>query len=580
MPIASNNMQDNSRRGLERQKNTCYLWFFNDYGLSNKVRDTYCSFGSSFKDRALIVQIWARSGFEGIEEFLRRLLGCQVSDNMCQHNGNTMMSEAPGVSLRITSGVRGVGLRVADSHTGNHPEDNFTPLETIRRSYSVIRERIPFELERETFEPERGYVIKPPLECLKPSWEHVQQRPAIMAGENEMGFRNFIYTEDDEDLTFLPKEPSSSFGTGSPFVSVNTEPLKANEEPDILPVEVTTDSGGSPKPELFVVYLRSVAARIKDRKCKTRGSSRPPVKRKFDYGSSTFCATRAKTSFSKDDAPFLKLFDDDEGLLDVLEHKDANAFHLKISAITPPAWKSHLDNHIDLELLGLYDRCYTKQYVVDNAVNKRSHELLQVIEKLKGECDVMRSRERARDEEYEGLMMLESQKRAGYQQSLSTLESKFTSLKTEKARLEAVEVSLRKEVEELKQDRREVVSKVIPYAAMELVHSDDMGNLVGKLVSSAIVYGRCRVFELVAGMKEPFDLSKVKGYRSSYKKDHTQASNDLATATFPWLDEFAADPSTPIEALLSKKPKLSKDMVIRGLKSLWFLLKGLLHPLF
>ncbi|GKF85319.1 hypothetical protein Tco_0250217, partial [Tanacetum coccineum] len=46
----------------------------------------------------------------------------------------------------------------------------------------------------------------------------------------------------------------------------------------------------------------------------------------------------------------------------------------------------------------------------------------------------------------------------------------------------------------------------------------------------------------------------AKGYRSSYKKEHTQASNDFATATFPWLDEFVADATAPIEALLSKKP--------------------------
>ncbi|GKE71227.1 hypothetical protein Tco_1529299, partial [Tanacetum coccineum] len=39
-----------------------------------------------------------------------------------------------------------------------------------------------------------------------------------------------------------------------------------------------------------------------------------------------------------------------------------------------------------------------------------------------------------------------------------------------------------------------------------------------------------------------------------YKKEHTQASNDFATATFPWLDEFVADSATPIEAMLSKKP--------------------------
>ncbi|GJV81946.1 hypothetical protein Tco_1517816 [Tanacetum coccineum] len=422
--------------------------------------------------------------------------------------------------------AKGVGLRVADSHTGNHPEDDFTPLKTIQRSYSVIRKRIPFELEGETFEPESGvrlllmrdtwmdvkvhvsrlnpfgcaklttFVVMckaygcepsadlfrgffnlcqadsiipakylqllsgknkldlksfkdklPPnieenpifqhlgryltsvrvfpgpilfLASLKSSWEHGQQRPAILVGEKEMAFRNFIYTEDDEDLPFLPKEPSPDFGIGSPSVSVNIEPLKANEEPDIQPVEVTADSGGSLKPELFVVHPGSVAARIKDRKCKTRGgSSRPPVKRKLVSGSSTSCATRAKTSSSKDDAPFLIVFDDDE----------------------------------DLELLDLRDRCYARQVVVDNAINKRSRELLQVIEKLRGECDnptVVALREKmfvlsAEVKEHKlnlNRMMLESQKWAGYQQNLSSLESKVTSHETEKARLEAVEVSL------------------------------------------------------------------------------------------------------------------------------------------
>nr|GEU72495.1 hypothetical protein [Tanacetum cinerariifolium] len=202
------------------------------------------------------------------------------------------------------------------------------------------------------------------------------------------------------------------------------------------------------------------------------GSSRPPVKRKLASGSSTSRATHAKTSSSKDDAPFLTVSDDDEGLPDVLELKDTNACHIKIFSINPVAWKNHLDNHIDLELLDLHDCCYARQVVVDNGMNKR----------------------------------------------------------------------------------REVVSKVVPYDAIELVHSGDMGSLVGKLVSSAIVYGRCRAFEQVAGMKEPFGLSKVNGYHSFYKKDHTQASNDLATTTFPWLDEFVVDPSAPIEALLPKKP--------------------------
>ncbi|GKF82942.1 hypothetical protein Tco_0244598, partial [Tanacetum coccineum] len=113
----------------------------------------------------------------------------------------------------------------------------------------------------------------------------------------KMAFRNFIYTEDDEDLSFLPKDPSLGLSTGSPSVSVNMEPLKADKELVIAPAEVTTDSEESPKPELFVVHPGSVAARIKDRKCKTRGgSSRHPIKRKLAPGSSTSCATRAKTS--------------------------------------------------------------------------------------------------------------------------------------------------------------------------------------------------------------------------------------------------------------------------------------------
>ncbi|GKC82689.1 hypothetical protein Tco_1138406 [Tanacetum coccineum] len=359
-----------------------------------------------------------------------------------------------------------------------------------------------------------------------------------------MAFKNFINTKDAEDLSFLSKEPSSGFGTGSPFVSINTKHLKAEKELVIQPVEVMADFRESPKPKLFVVHPGSVAANLKDRQCKTRkGSSRPPIKIKLAPRSSTPCVTRAKTFSSKGEVSFLTVSDDDES---------------------------------------------------DNAINSRSRELLHVIMKLSGKFDVMKDKEKAREEECEELrakckaamtefeknptvvalrekiyilftevkehklsldiMMLESQKWSGYQENLSTLKSKVASLVAEKERLEVVEVSLRKKVEELKQDRRKVVSKVIPYAAMELVPNNDMCSFVGMLVSSDIVYRRCRYFEQVADMKEPFSLSKVKGYRSSYKKEHTQTNDDLATATFPWLDEFVEHLSAPIEALLSKKP--------------------------
>ncbi|GKE84986.1 hypothetical protein Tco_1558728 [Tanacetum coccineum] len=131
-----------------------------------------------------------------------------------------------------------------------------------------------------------------------------------------MAFWNFVNAEDEENLSFLPKEPSPGFGTGSPFASVNIEPLIADEELVLQPAEVTSSGW----------------------KYKTRGgSSRPLVKRKLASRSSNSRATRAKTTTSKDDVPFLIVSDDNEGLSNVLELKDATACHLKIYAITHPA---------------------------------------------------------------------------------------------------------------------------------------------------------------------------------------------------------------------------------------------------
>ncbi|GJR14624.1 hypothetical protein Tco_0962437 [Tanacetum coccineum] len=70
-------------------------------------------------------------------------------------------------------------------------------------------------------------------------------------------------------------------------------------------------------------------------------------------------------------------------------------------------------------------------------------------------------------------MILESQKWVSYQASLLTLELQIASLEAEKARLEAVKPSW-------------------------------------QACFFAIFYGRCKDFEQVAGMKDPFDLSKVK----------------------------------------------------------------------
>nr|GEW92208.1 hypothetical protein [Tanacetum cinerariifolium] len=132
------------------------------------------------------------------------------------------------------------------------------------------------------------------------------------------------------------------------------------EEPKVQPAEITVDSGESLKSDVFIMHPASVDARIKERKCKTRGgSSRPPVKRKLASGSSSSHVVRAKTSASKDDAPILSISDDDE--------------------------------------------CKFPVHLVLSKVNKRAREFLQVIEKMRGEADVIKARERSREEECDDL---------------------------------------------------------------------------------------------------------------------------------------------------------------------------------
>ncbi|GJR08236.1 hypothetical protein Tco_0790888 [Tanacetum coccineum] len=177
---------------------------------------------------------------------------------------------------------------------------------------------------------------------LKPSWKHGQQHPAIIV---EMSFKNFMYAENDDDLYFLPKEPSADFGTGSLSVSINTKPPVVEAAPIDQPAENTTDS------EVLILIFS----------------------------------------------------DDDAGLSDCLELENANACYLKVPAITPPAWKNHLDNQLDIEFLDLHERCYARQAVVDNAVNRRSRELLKVINQIRAECDVLKDKEKARDQECEEL---------------------------------------------------------------------------------------------------------------------------------------------------------------------------------
>ncbi|GKF26130.1 hypothetical protein Tco_0082024, partial [Tanacetum coccineum] len=171
---------------------------------------------------------------------------------------------------------------------------------------TIVPSKFPQLLLKENMLDVKSFKDKIPSAGLQSLWEHGQQRPAIFVGDKEMSFINFIYTEEDEDLTFLPKDFSPGFNASSPSVFINTEPVRTDEESAVDPVtermRTTTDSGGIPKGDTFVVHAGSIATRIRERKCKTKGGSlRPPVKRKLAFGSSTSRTIRTKASALKDD---------------------------------------------------------------------------------------------------------------------------------------------------------------------------------------------------------------------------------------------------------------------------------------
>ncbi|GJS74420.1 hypothetical protein Tco_0707261 [Tanacetum coccineum] len=54
---------------------------------------------------------------------------------------------------------------------------------------------------------------------------------------------------------------------------------------------------------------------------------------------------------------------------------------------------------------------------------------------------------------------------------------------------------------------------------MKLIHSDEMGVLIARLVKASIIHGRCAAFEEIAELKKHFVLEEIPGYRPSLKED-------------------------------------------------------------
>ncbi|GJT09984.1 hypothetical protein Tco_0857026 [Tanacetum coccineum] len=227
--------------------------------------------------------------------------------------------------------------------------------------------------------------------------------------------------------------------------------------------------------------------------------------------------------------------------------------HWVVAHVTPPSWKEHLREISIKQLCDIHDRAYMRQVVLDNVLNSRTLELISALYKVIASYDAIRARELEKDRAYAELerkcneALLDLTKNplvADLRTEIETLQRRVDGLHSKCTRLE---------MDALKQDRASVVAKVVPDAATKLIHSDEMGMLVAKLVKASIIYGRCATFEEVSKLKEPFVMDKMVGYRPSSKQEYNQAGDDLVNASRANVFDFKGlmrGPSSPLRRFI------------------------------
>nr|GEW10677.1 putative nucleotidyltransferase, ribonuclease H [Tanacetum cinerariifolium] len=368
---------------------------------------------------------------------------------------------------------KGVGLRVADSHTGNHPEGGFMPHETIRRLLVVIGRRSHSGFEGEAFKPKTRdvKVILPKrsqtiLEApfglrwgsadvpkafhnpithlrnwkgLKTTWKHSPKRHVIFHRGREMDFRSFMLGEVNGEFNFLPAEDASE-SQNSPSVKfmnndapmIDATPLSSVYPSNIVKNDIDSDHPSYGDDEQTLV-----------------GPSLPP---------------------HHEASKKLKIL----GKRKVASGVPRKALPPKVQKVPARSGKVAGEASTPLD--------------VDSDSNIHGFGKNPLVFDIRAEIKTL-------------------------QEEWMVFIAKIEGIESERERLKSFDIQLLQEIDSLKQDRANVVSRVIPDAAMKLIHSDDLGVLIAKLVRSSIIYGRCQDFEEVAAMEEPFVLEKMSGYR-------------------------------------------------------------------
>nr|GEW11867.1 hypothetical protein [Tanacetum cinerariifolium] len=406
------------------------------------------------------------------------------------------------------------------------------------RNYSKVLkynwEKISFKLEGDTFEPKGRYLIRPPVECnvcidgcIALDSSNVVQIVGHIEGSNKRAAclecyprltrslktswkyspkKHVIYHRGhvvDGEFNFLPEGGLDE--NQSSTKCVNNKSLVINVEP------------------ISIVHPLNIAKNI--------------------VNSHNISSNEGGLSLIGPDAPSYQ----EEGKRLTVAGKRKKPYMREISIE---------------QLYDIHDKTYMRQVVLDNVLNGRTRELISSLHKARASCDTMREKEIKKDKAYaelekkcnESIQDLDKNPLVfDMRAEIETLE--IEGLESKRNRLKAYKIQLLHKVDSLRQYRAAVVSRVISDATMKLIHSDEMGVLIARLVKESIIYGRCTAFEEVAELKKPFVLEEMPGYHPSSKEDYDRAGNDLADASYPFLAELTANPHASVEQLLSKKPQ-------------------------
>ncbi|GKD77272.1 hypothetical protein Tco_1339893 [Tanacetum coccineum] len=315
---------------------------------------------------------------------------------------------------------------------------------------------------------------------LKTSCKYSPKRPMIYLRGQEMDVRSFVVQGIDDEFNFLLKGgldenrgslSAKSENNKTPMIDV--EPLSAVHPSNVIENIIDSDNTSSEEDELppvgpFVSTYHEVS--------KVAGDASTPLDIDSDPDIHEFPSTR--------------------------ELKDDTDCHWVVVHVTHPSLKQYLRDISIEQLCDVHDGAYMRQAVLDNMLNSRTRELIYALHKARASCDAFQKREIKMDKAYtklekkcdEALFVLEEKKWVNYEQTLSFLRAKVESLDSERERLKTFEIQLLQEIDRLRQDKADVVAKVVLDAAMKLVHSDEMGVLVAKLFKESIIHGRCVTF--------------------------------------------------------------------------------------